>query len=371
MLEAIHRNTRVVVDLSIIKQNISKLKSKLTPSKQVYAVVKANAYGHGMIPVAKAALEAGVQGFCVANVDEALALREARIMEPILILGLSRVEDAPLLARNHITATVDSVEWLLQAAPLLKETPLKVHVAVDSGMGRIGVVNEKELTEVEAVLRNGPFEFEGMFTHFATADEEDTAHLTKQEEKFNGMIGELEERPPHIHCSNSAYAIWHSAGDSDIIRYGIGLYGINPSNGDLCIEDEEHLNPALQWDTEMVKVKKLEIGDTVSYGATYTAREPQWVATLPVGYADGYIRAYNKGEVIVDGVRCPIIGRVCMDQCMIRLPHEYPVGTKVTLLGKNKEEEITAIELAKRADTIAYEVICMISDRVKREYING
>ena len=185
------------------------------------------------------------------------------------------------------------------------------------------------------------------------------------------MIGELEERPPHIHCSNSAYAIWHSAGDSDIIRYGIGLYGINPSNGDLCIEDEEHLNPALQWETEMVKVKKLEIGDTVSYGATYTAREPQWVATLPVGYADGYIRAYNKGEVIVEGVRCPIIGRVCMDQCMIRLPHEYPVGTKVTLLGKNKEEEITAIELAKRADTIAYEVICMISDRVKREYING
>ena len=109
----------------------------------------------------------------------------------------------------------------------------------------------------------------------------------------------------------------------------------------------------------------------MSYGATYTAREPQWVATLPVGYADGYIRAYNKGEAIVDGVRCPIIGRVCMDQCMIRLPHEYPVGTKVTLLGKNKEEEITAIELAKRADTIAYEVICMISDRVKREYING
>ena len=234
MLEAIHRNTRVVVDLSIIKQNISKLKSKLNPSKQVYAVVKANAYGHGMIPVAKAALEAGVQGFCVANVDEALALREAEIMEPVLILGLSRVEDAPLLASNHITAAVDSVEWLLQAAPLLKEIPLKVHVAVDSGMGRIGVVNEKELTEVEAVLRNGPFEFEGMFTHFATADEEDTAHLTKQEEKFNGMIGELEERPPHIHCSNSAYAIWHSAGDSDIIRYGIGLYGINPSNGDLC-----------------------------------------------------------------------------------------------------------------------------------------
>ena len=165
MLEAIHRNTRVVVDLSIIKQNISNLKSKLTPSKQVYAVVKANAYGHGMIPVAKAALEAGIQGFCVANVDEALALREAGIMEPILILGLSRVEDAPLLASNHITATVDSVEWLKEAAPLLKETPLKVHVAVDSGMGRIGVVNEKELTEVEAVLRNGPFEFEGMFRY--------------------------------------------------------------------------------------------------------------------------------------------------------------------------------------------------------------
>ena len=349
MLEAIHRNTRVVVDLSIVKQNIKKQLAKLSPSQELYAVVKANAYGHGMIPVAKAAVEAGATGFCVANVDEGLGLRQAGFTQPILILGLSRVEDA---------------------AQYLNDTPLKVHIAVDSGMGRIGVVNEGELAAVEAVLKSRPFEFEGIFTHFATADEADTTQLTKQIEKFHRLVDELSVKPAHVHYSNTAYALWHGAGDSAIVRYGIGIYGINPSNGDLALKDEAALTPTLRWETEMVKVKKLEAGDTVSYGATYTADEPQWVATLPVGYADGFIRAYNKGDVLVDGVRCPIVGRICMDQCMIRLPNEFPVGTTVTLLGKDGDEEITAIELAKRSETIAYEVLCIISDRVKRVYIN-
>ena len=370
MLEAIHRNTRVVVDLSIVKQNIKKQLAKLSPSQELYAVVKANAYGHGMIPVAKAAIEAGATGFCVANVDEGLGLRQAGFTQPILILGLSRVEDAALLAENKITASVDSVEWLTEAAQYLNDIPLKVHIAVDSGMGRIGVVNEDELAAVEAVLQSGPFEFEGIFTHFATADEADTTQLTKQIEKFHRLVDELSVKPEHVHYSNSAYALWHGAGDSAIVRYGIGIYGINPSNGDLALKDESALTPALRWETEMVKVKKLEAGDTVSYGATYTAEEEQWVATLPVGYADGFIRAYNKGDVLVNGVRCPIVGRICMDQCMIRLPHEFPVGTTVTLLGKDGDEEITAIELAKRSETIAYEVLCIISDRVKRVYIN-
>lgn len=370
MLEAIHRNTRVVVDLSIVKQNIQKQLAKLSPTQELYAVVKANAYGHGMIPVAKTAVEAGATGFCVANLDEGLGLREAGLIQPILILGLSRVEDAALLAENNITASVDSVAWLKEAVQYLNDTPLKVHIAVDSGMGRIGVVNEEELAAVEDVLQSGPFEFEGIFTHFATADEADTTQLTKQIEKFHRLVDELSVKPAHVHYSNSAYALWHGAGDSAIVRYGIGIYGINPSNGDLALKDEATLTPALRWETEMVKVKKLEAGDTVSYGATYTADEPQWVATLPVGYADGYIRAYNKGEVLVDGVRCPIVGRICMDQCMIRLPHEFPVGTTVTLLGKDGDEEITAIELAKRSATIAYEVLCIISDRVKRVYIN-
>ena len=365
-----HRPTKALIQLGAIRKNIQQMGSHIPKGTLKFAVVKANAYGHGMIPVAKAAVEAGATGFCVANVDEGLGLRQAGFTQPILILGLSRVEDAALLAENKITASVDSVAWLKEAVQYLNDTPLKVHIAVDSGMGRIGVVDEEELASVEAVLQNGPFEFEGIFTHFATADEADTTQLTKQIEKFHRLVDELSVKPAHVHYSNSAYALWHGAGDSAIVRYGIGIYGINPSNGDLALKDESSLTPALRWETEMVKVKKLEAGDTVSYGATYTAEEEQWVATLPVGYADGFIRAYNKGDVLVDGVRCPIVGRICMDQCMIRLPHEFPVGTTVTLLGKDGDEEITAIELAKRSATIAYEVLCIISDRVKRVYIN-
>ena len=178
----------------------------------------------------------------------------------------------------------------------------------------------------------------------------------------------LEQRPTYVHCSNSAAAIWHEGLTTNVIRWGIGLYGLNPSNGGLRLPDTLTLEEALTWETEIVFVKQLHAGDTISYGATYTCSEDEWIATLPVGYADGYLRAYAPGEVIVSGVRCPIVGRVCMDQCMIRLPYEMPVGTKVTLLGKNGNECITAEELSHRSHTISYESLCLISDRVPRSY---
>lgn len=370
MFPAIHRNTRVIVHLNAIKQNIKAVKDHY-PNTDIFAVVKANAYGHGMIEVAKAAHEEGVAGFCVALLDEAIQLRQEGFQEPILILGISRLEDVPILCDYRISTTVSSLDWLEKAQTLIPDgKQLIVHLAIDTGMGRIGVQTPEQVQEIEQFLReyDAQFIFEGIFTHFATADEADTSQFEHQLIAFNECVEALEQRPTYVHCSNSAAAIWHERLTTNVIRWGIGLYGLNPSNGGLRLPDTLTLEEALTWETEIVFVKQLHTGDTISYGATYTCSEDEWIATLPVGYADGYLRAYAPGEVIVSGVRCPIVGRVCMDQCMIRLPYEMPVGTKVTLLGKNGNECINAEELSHRSHTISYESLCLISDRVPRSY---
>ena len=370
MFPATHRNTRVIVNLSSIKQNIKAVKKHYT-NTDIFAVVKANAYGHGMVEVAKAAHEEGVAGFCVALLDEAIQLRQEGFQEPILILGISRLEDVSILCDYRISTTVSSLDWLEKAQSLIPDgKQLIIHLAIDTGMGRIGVRTPEEVQVIEQFLRENTsqFVFEGIFTHFATADEADTNQFEHQLTVFNKCVEALEQRPTYVHCSNSAAAIWHEGLTTNVIRWGIGLYGLNPSNGGLRLPDSLQLEEALTWETEIVYVKQLHAGDTISYGATYTCSEDEWIATLPVGYADGYLRAYAPGEVIVSGVRCPIVGRVCMDQCMIRIPYEMPVGTKVTLIGKENNEHITAEELSHRSHTISYESLCLISDRVPRSY---
>ena len=266
---------------------------------------------------------------------------------------------------------MSSLDWLEKAQTLIPDgKQLIIHLAIDTGMGRIGVRTPEQVQEIEQFIReyDKQFIFEGIFTHFATADEADTSQFEHQLIAFNECVEALKQRPTYVHCSNSAAAIWHEGLTTNVIRWGIGLYGLNPSNGGLRLPDTLTLEEALTWETEIVYVKQLHAGDTISYGATYTCSDDEWIATLPVGYADGYLRAYAPGEVIVSGVRCPIVGRVCMDQCMIRLPYEMPVGTKVTLLGKNGNECITAEELSHRSHTISYESLCLISDRVPRSY---
>lgn len=371
MIPAIHRHTRVVVDLSAIKHNIESIQQRY-PEKEIFAVVKANAYGHGMLEVARVAAEAGATGFCVALLDEAIALRQAGFDQTILILGISRVEDVPLLVENHISATIGNLSWLEQALPLLKgiDARLKVHLALDTGMGRIGVTTVEAVQQVDAFLRehDDVFEFEGVFTHFAKADDADDRHLQHQVRRYQSLIGALATLPQHVHCSNTAYSLWHDALHSTVIRFGVGMYGLNPSNGVLTMPAVLSLVPALRWESEIVFVKQLHAGDTISYGATYTCESDEWIATLPVGYADGFVRAYHSGDVLVNGVRCPIVGRICMDQCMIRLPYKMPVGTPVTLLGSDGVDSISAEELSHRSGTIGYEVLCLISDRVPRIY---
>ncbi|GHI01338.1 alanine racemase [Neobacillus kokaensis] len=364
-----YRDTWVEVNLDSISENLAAVKKHLPNEVNVIAVVKANAYGHGDVQVAAAALEAGAVYLAVAFLDEAMALRNKGITAPILVLGASRPEDAQTAARLGITLTVFQREWLQQAqAHLAMEDRLFLHIKVDSGMGRIGVRSNVELTAIERILlQDERFVFEGVFTHFATADELDTTYFQQQLTFFENMIATLSDRPKYIHTSNSAAAIRFKEANFNTVRLGIAMYGLTPS---LEMEKEIpfRLQEAFSLMTRIVNVKKLNKGDKVSYGATYESKGEEWIGTLPIGYADGWIRKLSGQEVLVSGIRVPIVGRVCMDQCMVRLPEYYPVGTEVTLIGGQVNQFISVNEIAAKLETINYEIPCIIASRVPRVY---
>ncbi|MGE6614109.1 alanine racemase [Peribacillus sp. NPDC076916] len=365
-----HRDTWAEVNLDNIFENISSMKKSLRKGVSLFAVVKANAYGHGDYEVAKTALEAGADFLSVAFLDEALALRKKGILAPILVLGASRPESAALAAEYGISLTVFDVAWLEKAKDLLKPGQvLQIHVKVDSGMGRIGIRDIGQLIKVESLLeREVCFNFQGIFTHFATADEIKTDFYEKQLAFFKGMLSKLTRKPEYVHAANSAASLRFTDPEWNAIRMGISMYGLSPSMEMKPILPFP-LKQAISLRTKMVAVKQLSKGESVSYGATYTAEGDEWIGTLPIGYADGWIRKLQGQEVLVDGKRVPIVGRICMDQCMIKLPGPYPVGTEVTLMGNDGDESITVDEIAAKLETINYEVTCMIAARVPRIYI--
>lgn len=362
-----YRDTWAEVDLDDISANIRSIKSILPEKVNIIAVVKANAYGHGAVQVAKCALNSGANYLAVAFLDEALALREKGIEAPILVLGASRPRDVKIAAQHKITLTAFQYEWFLDAQSFLeKHETLQVHIKIDTGMGRIGIRSIKEVNAIEDFVKQDVrFHIEGVYTHFATADELDNSYLLFQQEKFQEMLNVLQEKPKLIHCSNSAAALRFPSASWNAVRIGIAMYGLTPSI------EMEHLLPvplkeAFSLHTRIVYVKQLQKGEKVSYGATYEAGEEEWIGTLPIGYADGWIRKLQGQEVIVEGVRAPVVGRICMDQCMIKLPHYVPIGTKVTLIGEQNDEKISTNEIAKKLETINYEVPCIISSRVPR-----
>lgn len=368
-----HRSTVAEIDCEAIRWNVSQEKKRLSADTLLYAVVKADGYGHGAVQVAKTAKEAGANGFCVALLDEALELRKAGIVDPIFILGIVEAKYADLLAANHLSVAISSMEWLLEAKAVLSKadesTPVAVHFAVDTGMGRIGMKSAEEIKQCETFVRQSSFFYlEGVFTHFATADEKDKSLFKQQQKRFNDLIQSFDKLPKLVHTANSATALYHQDFSSNMIRFGIAMYGLNPSGNE--IKSPYALKPALQLKSRLVYVKQMKQGDTVSYGATYEAEEGEWIGTLPIGYADGWLRGLQGQTVLVDGQRCPIVGRICMDQCMIRLPKKYSVGTEVTLIGQSGTSEITMREVAEKLHTIHYEVACLISTRVERKYKN-
>ncbi|PKR82539.1 alanine racemase [Heyndrickxia camelliae] len=366
-----YRDTWVEIQLDYLKENVLSVRNHLPKDVDIFAVVKANGYGHGDVQVAKTALEAGAHGLCVAFLDEALVLRRNGIDVPILVLGASRPEDAAIAAMHNISLTVFQKEWLEKAMLTLNNQMLSIHVKCDTGMGRVGIRDKQELTEMVGFIEgNRQFVFEGIFTHFATADELNTNYYEKQLHQFTEMVHILDKKPRYIHCANSAASLRFPQMGFNAVRLGIAMYGLTPS------EEMSELIPfplkeVFSLHTRIVHVKKLPPGESISYGATYQTKEEEWIATLPIGYADGWIRKLQGQVVLVDGKEAPIVGRICMDQCMIRLPHYLPVGTTVTLIGKQDSLFISINDIARKLETINYEIPCIISNRVPRVYMKN
>jgi alanine racemase len=367
-----YRDTWVEVSLTNIFENVRNMREYLDPSISIIAVVKANAYGHGDLGVAKVAIKAGATFLAVAFLDEALALRKGGINEPILVLGLIRPEDATLAAEYNISVTVFQQDWLEKARGLQTEKPLKIHVKYDTGMNRLGTKTLDDLHGIiQAIQESQLFSLEGLYTHFATADEVDTRYFDMQYSNFYEAVKSIQFLSiniPLIHCGNSAAGLRFPSKLFNAVRMGIAMYGLSPSLEIKSLLPFE-LKEAFSLHSRLSHVKKIKAGESVSYGATYTSSQEEWIATVPVGYADGWFRRLKNREVLVDGQRTPIIGRICMDQFMIRLPKEMEVGTKVTLIGKQDDERISIDEIAKEIETINYEIPCMISYRVPRIHL--
>lgn len=369
MVASKHRPTRAIVDLSAIVSNVEKIKGHLSNGVETWAVVKADAYGHGAVAVAQH-LVGQVDGFCVSNLDEALELRQAELNQPILILGVIEQDCVDIAQGNNIMVTVTSQEWLDQLVASGQDvTGLQVHLKVDSGMGRVGFRTSQAVNQAMRDLKQAGANVVGIFTHFATADEAQEDKFQEQLDCFKGILAELEQVPALVHASNSATTLWHADGIFNAVRLGVAIYGQNPSGTELALPYP--LRPTLTLESQLVQVKAVAAGDSVGYGATYVASEQEVIATVPIGYADGWLRRLQGFSVLVDGQFCEIVGRISMDQITIRLPKSYPLGTKVTLIGENGGQSISATDLAQYSGTINYEILCLLSGRVPRFYEQG
>lgn len=367
------RPTRAEIDLDAIKYNLTQIRARLAPGTSMTAVVKADAYGHGAVPVSRAALAVGCRHLAVAIPEEGVALRQAGIGVPIILLGLILPEQAALVCRYDlipVLATVAETDVLAQAARAMGRR-LRVNVAVDTGMSRIGPPAEEALPLLEEVAARRELELWGMFTHFATADAADKSYALWQYRRFATLVNAVHRRglePHFISAANSAAIIDLPDTHLNAVRPGIIMYGLPPS-GDM--HHHLDLRPAMQFKTRVAYIKKLAAGTAVSYGCTYTAPADTYLATLPVGYADGYNRRLsNQASVLIRGRRRPIVGRICMDQTMVDIgPRcDVTVGDEAVLFGRQGDAEITVTELADIVGTINYELVCAVSARVPRVY---
>lgn len=363
------------ISLEAIGHNIREVKKRLPEGVKLLGVVKANAYGHGAVPVASY-LENQVDYFATATIEEAIELREHGISAPILILGYVSPSQYSDLVEYDITQTIDSYA---QALALEKEAArqnrkAKAHLAVDTGMTRIGFqVTEHDADEAAKIADLPHIELEGMFTHFSCADQEDKTYCSMQMEKYDKMTALLAERGvtiPLRHICNSAGIMEFDNHRFEMVRSGIITYGIYPSEE--VKKERLDLNPALSWKSHVIHVKEVGPGIGVSYGATYVTEKPMTrIATVSAGYADGYPRALsNQGCVLIHGKKAPIIGRICMDQMMVDVTDipDVQVEDVVTLVGTDGDETITIEEIANPAARFDYEMLCDISSRVTRVY---
>lgn len=366
------------IDLDAVAYNIKNIRKKVKKETMIMGVVKADAYGHGAVEVSKVLLYNGADWLGVAMIDEAVQLRKNNIMVPILILGYTPEAEIEDVVRYDIIQTVFSYEMakmVSDAAVKLGKTA-KIHIKADTGMGRIGFIPEENIgDEVLKISKLPNIEINGIFTHFSTSDEKDKTFTKLQYDRFKYAIDEIEKKGIKLavkHCANSAAIMDFDDLGFNMVRAGIILYGMYPS--DEVIKENLSLKPVMSIKTHISYVKKVGKNIPVSYGRTYYTDKESVIATVPVGYADGYIRKMqNGGRVIVNGHYANIVGRVCMDQFMIDITDVPDVssGDEVILMGSDGKLSITAEEIANVLDTINYEVVCMIGKRVPREYIKN
>jgi alanine racemase len=356
--------TWVEVNLDAIAQNIKNIKKLIGEKKELMAVVKGNAYGHDILEVSPVVLENGATRLAVARLEEAIFLRKAGITVPILVLGLTLKQQAEFLVSYDITPAVcefEMIEKLSESAVQMNKMT-KIHLKVDTGMGRIGIFPYDVLRFIKRIKALKNVEIEGIFTHFSVADEKDKFYTEEQFRKFIEILTILEKegiKIPIKHVGNSATLLDLPHMWLDMVRPGIAIYGLYPSKE---VKKTINLIPAQQFKTKIVFIKELPRGESISYGRTYITKRRMRVASLPVGYADGYNRLLsNQGEVLVRGQRVPIIGRVCMDQCVIDVTNltQVEIGDEVVLWGRQGEEMITVEEIAQKIRTINYEIVHM------------
>jgi len=360
--------TWVEVDLGAIAHNLRQIKSKVEPTRaKILAVVKDNAYGHGAVEVARTAAKIPVQMLGVATVEEAIELRQAGIELPILVICCILPEQAEEVVLHDITQTVCDLNVCKSLSEEAKrlDKQVRVHVKIDTGLGRIGVRYFEAANFVADMGQFPRLNIEGIFTHFASAGM-DESFTNLQIKRFKAVVSRLHETAIR-HTANSSSVLGVPASYFDMVRPGLMIYGLYPTEPSPEIE----LRPALSLKTRVVYLKEIPAGWSVSYGRTYTAKKPTVVATIAIGYGHGYNRRMsNSGEAIIRGVKAPIIGTVCMDQCLCDVTHipGVSIGDEVVLIGRQGDEEITVEEVARKSQTISYEIVCAINARIPRIY---
>lgn len=377
------KRTWTEISLESIRHNFYQIKSKIGDCK-LCCVIKADGYGHGAVQFAHIYEKLGADFFAVSNIDEAIELRVHNIKTPILVLGYTPVESAKVLFKYNIIQTVYSLSYAKSLNDYCVENNLKIdaHIKIDSGMSRIGYMcqqfprDNNSIKEIKETCALSNIDVEGIFTHFCVSDEGDLGEsfTNKQHSNLKYVVNELAKEGitfSCVHCSNSGAIEDYPDTYSSMVRAGVILYGLTPSQS---IRQKLDLIPCMTMKTVIAHIKNVKAGATVSYGRTFTAEKDMKLATVPVGYADGFIRSYAKeGYMIVNGKRANIVGRICMDQTIIDITDidNVQLGDEVIVFGDGSKGERTADDLAKVADTINYEVVCIVSKRVPRFFIEN
>lgn len=397
--------TRAEIDRNAIRGNVASIREMLPRGVRLMAVVKADGYGHGAVEAARMAVEGGAEQLAVAHLEEALQLRAAGLSQPMLVLLPIPPEQAELAIRHELMLTVASAEWFARLwACGWPQGRLRVHVKADTGLGRLGFRDKEEWLALAPWLRRDDVEVEGVYTHFATAGSADTSFLRLQYARFREMLGWCRAsgvRPRLRHCAGSAAALRFPDLAMDMVRIGAAMYGFRPgkpaneelqtarsaqadpwiSAGSMAPADgakravdpaqtlEPKLKPAMRLCSRLIAVRRVRQGESLGYDRAYVAAADEWIGTVPIGYADGWSQSLRQGEVLVGGRRAPVVGKICMDQLMVKLPGPCEIGAEVVLIGEQGEARITAAELAAHLGGAPQEVTSALSPRVERVYV--